>query len=48
MPKSVCRLLIYVNNAIVAFSVTNMSFNAIRKNKINAKFSGFTVYRDVS
>ena len=27
------------------FSVTNMSFNAIRENKIIAKISGFTVYK---
>ena len=44
MPKSLCRLPIYVNHALVAnFGVTNMSFNAIRENKILAKISGFTV-----
>ena len=44
MPKSLCRLVIYVLHAIVAFlSVTTMSFNAIRKNKILAKITGFTV-----
>ena len=37
-------LLIYVYYALVAnFSVANMSFNAIRENKILAKISGFTV-----
>ena len=44
MQKSLCRLLIYVNHGLVAnFSVINMSFNAIRENKILAKISGFTV-----
>ena len=38
MAKSLCRLLIYVNHALVAnFNVANMSFNAIRENKILAK-----------
>ena len=48
MPKSLCRLLICVNYALVAiFSVTNMSFNAIRENKILAKIYGFTVSHQV-
>ena len=39
MAKSLCRLLMKVNNVIVAiFYVENMSFNAIRENKILAKF----------
>ena len=38
MPKSLCRLLIYVNHVLVAnFSVINMSLSAIRENKIIAK-----------
>ena len=33
-----------VNHALVAnFNVANMSFNAIRENKVLAKVSGFTV-----
>ena len=45
MVKSLCRLLIYVNHALVAnFNVANMSFNAIRENKILAKISEFTVF----
>ena len=43
MAKSLCRLLIYVNHALVAnFNVAIMSFNAIRENKILAKISEFT------
>ena len=44
MAKSLCRLVILVNHALVTnFDVANMSFNAIRKNKVLAKISGFTV-----
>ena len=45
MAKSLSRLLIQVNHALVAriFSVANMSFNAIRENEILAKVSRFTV-----
>ena len=44
MKKSFCRLLILVNHALVViFNVANMSFNAIRENKILAKISGFIV-----
>ena len=44
MAKSLCRLLIFVSHAVVAnFNVANMSFNAIRENKILAKISEFTV-----
>ena len=44
MAKSLCRLLIKVNHAIVAnFNAANMSFNAICENKILAKISEFTV-----
>ena len=46
MAKSLCRLLIKVNHAIVAnFSVAKMSFYAIRENDIIAKISGFTISR---
>ena len=39
-----CSLLIYVNHALFTiFSVANMSFNAIRENKILVKFFGFIV-----
>ena len=39
MVKTLCPLLIKVNHAKFAnFNVTNMSFNAIRKNKILAKW----------
>ena len=45
MAKSLCRLLVYVNHAIVAiFNVANVYFNAIRENRILAKISEFTVY----
>ena len=45
MAKSLCRLLMKVNHVIVAiFYVANMSFNAIRENKILAKISEFTVH----
>ena len=48
MPKSLCRLLIKVNHAIVViFEVANMPFNAIRDNKILAKISQFTVVHAV-
>ena len=44
MAKSLCRLVILVNHALVTnFDVANMSFNAIRENKVLAKISGFTV-----
>ena len=44
MAKSPCRLLLQVNHALVViFHVTNLSFNAIRENKILAKISEFTV-----
>ena len=44
MATSLCRLLVYVNHALVAnFNVANMSFNAIRENKFLAKISEFTV-----
>ena len=44
MVNSHCRFLIYVSHALVAiFNVANMSFNAIRENKILAKISEFTV-----
>ena len=39
-----CHLLMKVNHVIVAiFYVANMSFNAIRENKILAKIFEFTV-----
>ena len=39
MALSLCRLLIFVNHALVAiFMVANMSFNADRENEIIAKF----------
>ena len=39
LAKSLCRLLIYVNHALVAnFSAARMSFNALLVNKILAKF----------
>ena len=44
MGRSICRLLIYVNHALVAnFNVADMSFNAIRENKILMKISELTV-----
>ena len=44
MAMSLSRLLMYLNHALVAnFNVANMSFNAIRENKIIAKISEFTV-----
>ena len=44
MAKSVFHLLILVNQALVTnFDVANMSFNAIRENKIFAKISQFKV-----
>ena len=49
MAKSFCRFLIQVNHAYVAiFNVANMSFIAIRKNKILAKISEFTVFGSVN
>ena len=43
MARSLCRLLIYVNNVLVTnFNVTNMSFIVIRENKILTKISEFT------
>ena len=39
LAKSLCRLLIYVNHALVAnFSAARMSFNTLLVNKILAKF----------
>ena len=44
MAKSLCRLLIWVNHALVAnFNVANISFNAIFENKILAKIPEFTI-----
>ena len=44
MTKLLCHLLMKVNHVIVAnFYISNMSFNAIRENKILAKISEFTV-----
>ena len=44
MAKLFCHLLMKVNLVIVAnFLVANMSFNAVRENKILAKISEFTV-----
>ena len=49
MAKSFCRLLIQVNHAYDGiFNVANVSFNAIRKNKILAKISEFTVFGSVN
>ena len=48
MAKILCHLLMKVNHVIVAnFYVTNMSFNAIRENKVLAKISKFTVKKKV-
>ena len=45
MAKTLCRLLIQVNHALVViFKVTNMSFKAIHENKILTESSEFTVY----
>ena len=47
MAKLLCRLLIRVNLALFAnFHITNMSFNAIRENKVLAKISESTVDLD--
>ena len=44
MAISLCCLLMYLIHALVAnFNVANMSFKAIRENKILVKISGFTV-----
>ena len=44
MAKLFCHLLMKVNHVIVAnFLVANMSFKAVRENKILAKISEFTV-----
>ena len=44
-PEMAKIILMKVNQVIVAsFYVANMSFNAIRENKILAKISEFTVY----
>ena len=44
MAKSLCRLVILVNHALVTnFDVANMSFYAIHENKVLVKISGFTV-----
>ena len=46
MAKLLCHLLMKVNHVMIAnFYVANMSFNAIRENKILAKISEFTVVR---
>ena len=47
MANSLCRLLMKVNHVIVAnIYVSNMSFNAIRENKILANISEFTEFTD--
>ena len=47
--KSLCCLLMEVNHALVAnFNVANMSFDAIRENKVLAKISGLTVLYNFS
>ena len=44
LAKSICHILMKVNHVIVAnVHVANMSFNAIRENKILAKISEFTI-----
>ena len=44
LAKSLCRLLIYVNHALVAnFSAARMSFNALLVNINSREISGFTV-----
>ena len=44
LPISLCHLLMYVSHALVAnYDIANMSFNAIRENKILAKNSEITV-----
>ena len=49
MPKLLCRLLIYVNHALVASSLRHKCvFNAIRENKIIAKISGVISYKMMS
>ena len=49
MAKSLCRLVILVNHALVTnFDVANMYFNAIRENKVIAKISGFTVASSIA
>ena len=48
MVKSLCHLLMKVYYGIVAnVYVTNMSFNAIRDNKILAKISELTVFQSL-
>ena len=49
MAKLLCHLLMKVNHVIVAifFYVANMSFNAIRENRILAKISEFTVIQEI-
>ena len=43
MAKLICHLLMKVNNVIIAnFYIANVSFSAIRENKILAKISEFT------
>ena len=43
--RNLCHFLMKVNHVIVAnFYIADMSFNAIRDNKIAAKISEFTVY----
>ena len=49
MAKSLWNLLIKVHHVIVAnFYVANMAFNTIRKNKILAKNSEFTVKQTIN
>ena len=48
MAKLLCHLLMKVNHVMIAnFYVANMSFNAIRENKILAKISEFTVTSNI-
>ena len=48
MAKLLCHLLMKVNHVMIGnFYVANMSFNAIRENKILAKISEFTVWHDL-
>ena len=43
MTRSLCPLLIYVNQALVTnLDIANKSFNTIRENKILTKISEFT------
>ena len=42
MAKALCRLLLYVNQILVA-NFLNMSFNVFHENKFSQKFSNYTV-----